>query len=301
MIIFGSVQALVSQIPDFRHTEWLSIVAALMSFAYSFIGSGLSLAKVIDNGEIKGGIGGWPSPNAGKKIWSVAEALGNIAFAFPFSVIFLEIQDTLKGPTEKATMKKASIMAVCTTTFFYLCCGGLGYAAFGTKTPGNLLTGFGFYDPYWLVDFANACVAVHLVGGYQVFSQPLYAITEKWLRLKLPQNQFFQVDYNLKLNKHLPAFRLSFLRVIFRTSYVAVITGIAILFPYFNQVVGVAGAINFWPIVVYFPVEMYLKQKKIESWTTKKIVLRIYTYVCLVVILFAFVGSIRGLIIARFT
>nr|GME16707.1 probable amino acid permease 7 isoform X1 [Ipomoea batatas] len=301
MIIFGLVQALVSQIPDFRHTEWLSIVAALMSFAYSFIGSGLSLAKVIDNGEIKGGIGGWPSPNAGKKIWSVAEALGNIAFAFPFSVIFLEIQDTLKGPTEKVTMKKASIMAVCTTTFFYLCCGGLGYAAFGTKTPGNLLTGFGFYDPYWLVDFANACVAVHLVGGYQVFSQPLYAITEKWLRLKLPQNQFFQVDYNLKLNKHLPAFRLSFLRVIFRTSYVAVITGIAILFPYFNQVVGVAGAINFWPIVVYFPVEMYLKQKKIESWTTKKIVLRIYTYVCLVVILFAFVGSIRGLIIARFT
>nr|GMD97348.1 probable amino acid permease 7 isoform X1 [Ipomoea batatas] len=92
MIIFGLVQALVSQIPDFRHTEWLSIVAALMSFAYSFIGSGLSLAKVIDNGEIKGGIGGWPSPNAGKKIWSVAEALGNIAFAFPFSVIFLEIQ-----------------------------------------------------------------------------------------------------------------------------------------------------------------------------------------------------------------
>jgi hypothetical protein len=53
------------------------------------------------------------------------------------------------------------------TTFFYLCCGCFGYAAFGDATPGNLLTGFGFYEPYWLIDFANLCVAVHLLGGYQ--------------------------------------------------------------------------------------------------------------------------------------
>nr|GLL38282.1 probable amino acid permease 7 [Ipomoea trifida] len=251
-----------------RSTKWLCIVAAFMSLTYSSIGSGLSLEKVIDNGEIKGGIGGWPSPTAAKKVWPVAQALGNIAFAFPFSIIILEIQDTLKESTEKATMKKASIMAVCISTIFYLCCGGFGYAAFGTETPGNLLAGFGFYEPYWLLDFANACIAVQLCGGYQVFSQSLYAITEKWLLKKLPQNHFFVRDYNLK------AFRFSFLRVIFRTTYVAIITGIAILFPYLNQVVGVAGAITFWPIVVYFPVEMYLKQKKIESWTTKKIVLR---------------------------
>ncbi|VFQ91730.1 unnamed protein product [Cuscuta campestris] len=300
MIIFGSIQALVSQIPDFRNTQWLSIVAAIMSFTYSFIGSGLSLAKVIDNGEIKGSIGGLPSPNLGKKLWSVSEALGNIAFAFPFSVIFLEIQDTLKEPLEKATMKKASIMAVCTTTFFYLCCGGLGYAAFGNATPGNLLTGFGFYEPYWLVNFANACVALHLVGGYQVFSQPLYANVERWLGKKYPESQFVQRNYVLKLN-YFPAFQINFMRVVFRTAYVAAVTGIAILFPYFNQVVGVAGAVNFWPIVVYFPVEMYLKQKEIEFWTCKKTALRIYTYLCLVIILFAFVGSIRGLILARFS
>ncbi|KAK9994698.1 hypothetical protein SO802_024401 [Lithocarpus litseifolius] len=29
-------------------------------------------------------------------------------------------------------------------------------------TPGNLLTGFGFYEPYWLIDFANACIVLHL-------------------------------------------------------------------------------------------------------------------------------------------
>lgn len=47
MIMFGIIQVIVSQIPDFRNIKWLSVVAATMSFAYSTIGSGLGLAKVI--------------------------------------------------------------------------------------------------------------------------------------------------------------------------------------------------------------------------------------------------------------
>ncbi|CAI9787827.1 unnamed protein product [Fraxinus pennsylvanica] len=200
-----------------------------MSFTYATIGSALGLAKVIENGEIKGSIGGVPTSNPTKKVWAVSQALGDIAFAFPFSVIFLEIQDTLRSnPPEKVTMKKASIMAVCTTTFFNLCCGGLGYAAFGNSTPGNLLTGFGFYEPYWLIDFANACVFLHLVGGYQVFSQPLFAITERWIIKKFPNCRTLHEDYNPKL---IPGLRLNLLRLCFRTAYVAFTTGFAILFP----------------------------------------------------------------------
>ena len=79
------------------------------------------------------------------------------------------MQDTLKSPPpENQTMKKASKIAILITTFFYLCCGCFGYAAFGNDTPGDLLTGFGFYEPYCLVDFVNACVILHLMGGYQV-------------------------------------------------------------------------------------------------------------------------------------
>lgn len=79
------------------------------------------------------------------------------------------MQDTLKSPPpENQSMKKASMTAIFIITFFYLCCGCFGYAAFGNSTPGNLLTGFGFYEPYWLVDFANACIVLHLIGGYQV-------------------------------------------------------------------------------------------------------------------------------------
>ena len=79
------------------------------------------------------------------------------------------MKDTLKSPPpENKTMKRASMVAIFVTTFFYLCCGCFGYAAFGNYTPGNLLTGFGFYEPYWLIDFANACIVLHLIEGYQV-------------------------------------------------------------------------------------------------------------------------------------
>lgn len=67
-------------------------------------------------------------------------------------------------------MKKAISFGVWITTFFYMLCGVVGYAAFGNDAPGNFLTGFGFYEPYWLVALANVFIAVHLVGAYQVIN-----------------------------------------------------------------------------------------------------------------------------------
>ena len=67
-------------------------------------------------------------------------------------------------------MKKANTISVFTTTAFYMMCGCLGYAAFGNGAPGNMLTGFGFYEPFWLVDLANIFIVIHLAGAYQVYS-----------------------------------------------------------------------------------------------------------------------------------
>jgi len=47
MILFGVVQILFSQIPDFDEIWWLSIVAAVMSFTYSSIGRSLGIAQTI--------------------------------------------------------------------------------------------------------------------------------------------------------------------------------------------------------------------------------------------------------------
>jgi hypothetical protein len=49
MIIFGGVQIILSQIPDFNTLSWLSVVATVMSFSYGLIGLGLSVAKVAGN------------------------------------------------------------------------------------------------------------------------------------------------------------------------------------------------------------------------------------------------------------
>ncbi|XP_072973021.1 probable amino acid permease 7 isoform X1 [Typha angustifolia] len=296
MLIFGAVQIVFSQIPDFHDMAWLSVVAAIMSFSYSFIGFALGIAKVIANGSIKGDIGGIPLSSSAQKTWRVSQALGDIAFAYPYSIILLEIQNTLKSPPpENQTMKKASMISIFITTFFYLCCGCFGYAAFGNDTPGNLLTGFGFYEPYWLIDFANACVVVHLVGGYQVYSQPVFSFVDRWSSDKFPNNGFVNNFYTIKL-PFLPAYKLNLLRICFRTIYVASTTGLAMFFPYFNEVLGLLGAFNFWPLAIYFPVEMYFVQRKIETWTKKWIILQTFSVGCLLVSIFAFVGSVEGVL-----
>ncbi|KAL7249001.1 hypothetical protein ACSBR1_011214 [Camellia fascicularis] len=299
MVLFGVVQIVASQIPDFHNMAWLSFVAAIMSFFYASIGFVLGFATVIKNKKIMGSIGGVPAGTTTEKLWLVFQALGDVAFAYPYTIILLEIQDTLKSPPpENRTMKKASMSAIFITTFFYLCCGCFGYAAFGDKTPGNLLSGFGFYEPFWLIDFANACIILHLVGGYQVYSQPVFAIAERWFGKKYPNSGFVNNFYNFKLPL-LPGFQLNLLRLCFRTFYVISTVVIAVIFPYFNQVLGVLGALNFWPLAIYFPVEMYFVQKKIGAWTTKWIVLQTFSTVCLIVSILALIGSVEGLIRAK--
>ena len=51
MVVFGIVQIFFSQLPNFSDLSWLSIVAAIMSFSYSTIAVGLSLARTI-SGEL---------------------------------------------------------------------------------------------------------------------------------------------------------------------------------------------------------------------------------------------------------
>jgi hypothetical protein len=44
------------------------------------------------NGVIMGGIGGIPLVSTTQKVWRVSQALGDILFAYPFSLVLLEIE-----------------------------------------------------------------------------------------------------------------------------------------------------------------------------------------------------------------
>ncbi|KAG7031662.1 Amino acid permease 3, partial [Cucurbita argyrosperma subsp. argyrosperma] len=295
MISFGVVEILLSQIPDFDQLWWLSTVAAVMSFTYSTIGLVLGVIQVAVNGKIKGSLTG-VNTGTTEKVWNSFQALGDIAFAYSFSMILIEIQDTIKAPpSEVKTMKKASTLSVAVTTIFYVLCGCMGYAAFGDLAPSNLLTGFGFYNPYWLIDIANVAIVVHLSGSYQVVCQPLFSFIEKFVSNRFPDSQF--VEQHIKIP--IPAFRsfkLNLFRLVWRTMFVILTTLIAMLLPFFNDVVGLLGAMGFWPLTVYFPIEMYIAQKKIPKWSPRWITLQIVSMICLVISIAAAAGSVAGII-----
>ncbi|PKA64748.1 Amino acid permease 3 [Apostasia shenzhenica] len=300
MIIFGLTEIVLSQIPDFDQLWWLSILAAVMSFTYSSIGLGLGIAQVVKNGALKGGLTGvavGPTVSQMTKIWNSLQAFGDIAFAYSYSVILIEIQDTIKSapPSESTVMKKATLVSVAVTTSFYTLCGCFGFAAFGDRAPGNLLTGFGFYNPYWLLNVANAAIAVHLVGAYQVYCQPLFAFVENWAKRRWPESRLIRKDMSVPVGRKKTC-KMNLFRMVWRTAFVVLTTVLSMLLPFFDNVVGLLGALGFWPLTVYFPVEMYVARREVPRWSTRWVCLQLLSAACLIISLAAAVGSVAGIV-----
>lgn len=126
----------------------------------------------------------------------------------------------------------------------------------------------------------------------------MFAYVERWITEKFPESVFLTKIHHLKL-PFLPDLQLNLFRLSFRTAYVVSTTGISMVFPYFNEILGLLGALNLWPLAIYFPVEMYKKQRKVEAWSTKWIVLQIFSIVLMVVSAVALIGSIGGVIEAK--
>ncbi|KAF7811104.1 Amino acid permease 6 [Senna tora] len=284
MIIFGIVEIVLSQIPNFHELSFLSILAAIMSFGYATIGIGLSIAKIAGGGNhvrtsLTGTTIGVDVTSSGK-LWNTFQALGNIAFAYAFSTVIVEIQasklmnshDTLKSsPPENQAMKKAAFTGILITTTFYMSCGILGYAAFGNTAPGNFLTGFGFYEPFWLIDI------------------------ESWSSKRWAKSDFVTKEHYISIPVF-GIFRVNKFRVIWRILYVIVTTVIAMMLPFFNSILGLLGAASFWPLTVYFPVEMYISQAQMKRFSPSWVGLKLLSGLCLLVTLVAAAGSIQGII-----
>ncbi|XP_027186652.2 amino acid permease 6-like [Cicer arietinum] len=300
MALFGVSEILLSQIPDFHELSWLSFVAAVMSFGYASIGIGLSIAKIAEPGHhVETGLTGLVvgvDETSSQKYWNTFQAIGDIAFSYAFCAVIVDIQDTLKSsPPENQAMKKSNVIGITVTTFFYALCGLLGYEAFGNKAPGNFLTGFGFYEPFWLVDIGNLFIIIHLVGAYQVFAQPIFSLVESWGSKRWPESKLMTKEYYVKIPL-VGIWRMNMFRLIWRTLYVIFTTLFAMIFPFFNSIVGLVGAMSFFPLSVYFPTEMYLVQSKVTKYSPMWIGMKSLSGFCLIVTLVAAVGSIEGII-----
>ncbi|GLT63940.1 hypothetical protein SLA2020_364640 [Shorea laevis] len=232
--------------------------------------------------------------NAADKVWTMLRAVGDMAFAFAYSTVLIEIQDTLKSsPPENQTVKKTSTVGMSTATTLYLPCSCLRYTAFGDHAPGNFLTEFGFYEMFWLVDLANVFIVVHLVGAYQVLAQPVFSVVEAWLYSLWPESNLITEEYPVNIGRRKVSYSL--LRLVWRTLFVVMATVLATAVPFFNDILALLGEIGFWPMTVYFPVEMYIAQKKIQRRSKSWVGLQILNFVCLLVSVATACGSLQGL------
>ncbi|CAK8570209.1 unnamed protein product [Lathyrus sativus] len=293
MIGFGTLQLLLSQIPNFHTLTWLSSIAACTSFGYVLIAIGLCLSVLISG---KGaptslfGIKIGPELSVTDKIWRSCSSLGNIALACNYAMVIYDIMDTLRSPpSESKQMKKANLTGLSTMTIIFLLCSCLGYAAFGDKTPGNIFGGF--YEPFWLVAIGDICIIIHMVGAYQVMAQPFFRIIEIGANTTWPESNFINKDYpismcNITINMNL-------FRLIWRTIFVIIATVLAMAMPFFNEVLSLLGALGFGPLVVFFPVQMHIAQKNIKVLSLKWCALQLLNCLCLFISLVAIVASIH--------
>ena len=73
-------------------------------------------------------------------------------------------------------------------------------------------------------------------------------------------------------------------------------TMVAMIVPFFNNIVGLIGAATFWPITVYFPVEMYMSRAEIPKFSLTWIGLKLLSWACLIVTIIAVAASIQGIV-----
>lgn len=72
---------------------------------------------------------------------------------------------------------------------------------------------------------------------------------------------------------------------------------IAMLLPFFNDIVGLLGSIGFWPLTVFLPIQMHIVQSQIKRFSPKWIAMQSVSAVCLCISLGGAVGSLAQIVI----
>ncbi|PSC74067.1 amino acid permease 4-like [Micractinium conductrix] len=285
-LIHGGMQFFFSYIPDMDSSIWPCVLGAFCSFLYSFIALGRALDEISETNTVYGTVSGISGLSSSEKAFGVMNSLGAIQFAFNFSMILPEIQDTikdgLKGGPIKA-MRRTVNISVALMTGFYLAVAVSGYLAYGNDVAGNILDSFA--TPRWLVDMANIAVIIHLLPAYQVWSQPFFFIESN------------QASWWGKRGRKVPKLLSGwYFRAWFRPLYVAIITFLTVCVPFFSYIIGFAGALGFWPATVYYPIEMWIKMyqpsKNMRFW------LEALNIFCLVSSIVALIGAVQLIVVA---
>lgn len=201
-LVFGGVEMLFSQIRNLEEAWWSSLVGSVSGVVYVLILLIIGFANV-SNGEgtvegittdvqcLDDATGAVTSISTTDKIFGVLNGLGTIAFCFNFSLILLEVQDTLKQPPSAVQqMKKTCLFAIGGSFFCYFMVAVTGYAAQGDCVDSIVLNSYS--DPKWALIIAYCNVLINMIMSYQVFGQAMFDTIEsqvKWYLLKRKMQQ----------------------------------------------------------------------------------------------------------------
>ncbi|XP_028118679.1 lysine histidine transporter 2-like [Camellia sinensis] len=251
IMIFASVHFFLSHLPNFNSVTVISLAAAIMSLSYSTIAWVASIHK-----GVQPGVQYTPRASTTKgTIFQFLSALGDVAFAFAGHNVVLEIQATIPsepGKPSKKPMWRGVLFAYTVVALCYFPVSLIGYWVFGNSVEDNIL--LSLEKPAWLVALANLFVVVHVIGSYQVFAQPVFDMIEACLVMKM----------NFKPTR--------FLRIVTRTTYVAITMFVGMTFPFFGGLLGFFGGFAFAPTSYYLPCIIWLaicKPKRFSlSWFT---------------------------------
>jgi amino acid permease len=282
IILFGIVQLFLSQVPDFHSLWWVSLLGGAMSIGYCTIAAGGSIAAAVGDEDYANGstnstdISTGSSSSTADNVFGIMNALGSVAFTFGGQAVVPEIQATLATPPRSPLSMMKAIGASYIVVFFtYYSVGISGYAAFGSNVEPDIL--LSIKKPQILVDIADLMVVIHVAAGYQVFAMPLFDVFEGYVRSKM--------------NK-MP--RPVVLRLLVRSLFVFVTTFIAVLVPFFGDLMGLIASIGLMPVTFILPPLLWISSRKptgIEFWVNAAIAAG---SVALAVV--AFVGSARNII-----
>ncbi|XP_028760107.1 lysine histidine transporter 1-like [Neltuma alba] len=170
-------------------------------------------------------------------VFSLFNALGNLAFAYAGHNVVLEIQAAIPSTPEKPSkgpMWRGVVVAYIVVAACYFPVAIFGYWVFGNLNVGeNILIKLN--EPAWLIAMANLFVVIHLIGSYQIYAMAVFDMIETLLVRKL---------------KFRPT---KFLRFVVRNIYVGHTMFTAITFPFFNNLLGYFGGFAFAPTTCFLP------------------------------------------------
>lgn len=276
IIIFGSIHFFLSQLPNFNSVSGVSLAAAVMSLCYSTI----AWVGCLSKGQIENVSYGYKQTSSTDYMFRVFNALGQISFAYAGHAVALEIQATIPSTPQKPSrvpMWKGALGAYFINAICYFPVAFIGYWAFGQDVDDNVLVAL--QKPAWLIASANLMVVIHVIGSYQVYAMPIFDMVEKLMmkRLNFP-----------------PGLAL---RLLTRTTYVAITLFIGVTFPFFGDLLGFFGGFGFAPTSYFLPSIIWLIIKKPKRFSLSWLINWSSIVIGVFIMLASTIGGLRNIII----